>query len=150
MLIWLGVFEMWSVAAHDVGDPVEPVLDRRGEVVERPPVRAENHEVGELFVAELDRPVHEVVPGGHALVGHAETDGALVLVGLSLRDQPVGLGLAALQPVELEGHVAVPFDAEPAERALDLLGRLRDLAVRVRVLDPQPGTRRPAGARRAS
>ena len=39
--------------------------------------------------------------------------------------------------VELERRLAVPLDAEPAQRALDLLDRLVDLAARVRVLDPQ-------------
>ena len=40
-------------------------------------------------------------------------------------------------PVELEGHRPVPVDPEPAQRLLDLLDRLRDLAARVGVLDPQ-------------
>ena len=34
--------------------------------------------------------------------------------------------------------LAVPVEPEPAERLLDLLGRLGDLAARVRVLDAQP------------
>ena len=49
-----------------------------------------------------------------------------------------GLLAAALHAVELEGDLAVPVHAEPAERLLDLPGRLGDLAARVRVLDPQP------------
>ena len=44
---------------------------------------------------------------------------------------------AALHPVELERDLAVPVEAEPAKRLLDLLGRLGDLAARVGVLDPQ-------------
>ena len=47
------------------------------------------------------------------------------------------LRLAALEPVELERHVAVPFEAEPAKRALDLIGGLGHLPPGVRVLDPQ-------------
>ena len=39
--------------------------------------------------------------------------------------------------VELERRLAVPLDAEPAQRALDLRDRLLDLAARVRVLDPE-------------
>ena len=39
--------------------------------------------------------------------------------------------------VELERRLTVPLDAEPAQRALDLLDRLLDLAARVGVLDPQ-------------
>ena len=49
------------------------------------------------------------------------------------RDAP-----AVVEPVELEGHRAVPVEPEPAQRVLDLVDRLRDLAARVRVLDAQP------------
>ena len=72
------------------------------------------------------------------LVGHAEADRALVLVRLALGEQAPRLLLAALEPVELERDRAVPVEAEPAQRLLDLLRRLGDLAGRVRVLDPQP------------
>src|SRR5205823_2379022 len=40
-------------------------------------------------------------------------------------------------PLELERHLAVPVETEPAQRLLDLVGRLRHLAARVRVLDPE-------------
>src|SRR5262249_56052048 len=61
----------------------------------------------------------------------------LVVVRLPFCDEPRG-GLAALgHDVELEGRLAVPVDAEPPERALDLLDGLRDLAARVGVLDPE-------------
>jgi hypothetical protein len=43
----------------------------------------------------------------------------------------------SLEPVELERDVAVPVEAEPAERALDLLDRLFHLPARVRVLDAE-------------
>ena len=49
-----------------------------------------------------------------------------------------GLLAAVLHAVELEGDLAVPVEAEPAQRLLDLLGGLGDLAARVGVLDPQP------------
>jgi hypothetical protein len=45
--------------------------------------------------------------------------------------------MAALHRVELKGDRPVPVDPEPLQRALDLLGRLGDLAADVRVLDPQ-------------
>ena len=125
------------VAADHVRDPVEPVLDRRGEVVGRAPVGADEDDVLELLVRELDPALDGVVPGGRALVRHPEADRALVLVGLALRDEAARLLLAALDPVELEGRLAVPVDPEPAQRPLDLLDRLRDLAARVGVLDPQ-------------
>ena len=48
-----------------------------------------------------------------------------------------GLLLRPLHDVELERRRAVPLDPEPAQRALDLLDRLLDLAARVGVLDPQ-------------
>ena len=47
------------------------------------------------------------------------------------------LRLAPLEPVELERHVAVPLEPEPAQRALDLLRGLGHLAPGVGVLDPQ-------------
>ena len=125
------------VAADDVRDPVEPVLDRRGEVVRRSAVRAHQDEILELLVRELDPPLDRVVPAGRALVRHAEADRAFVLVRGPFGDEPARLCLAALDPVELEGRRAVPVDAEPGERALDLLDRFGDLAARVSVLDPQ-------------
>src|SRR5207244_6589032 len=72
-----------------------------------------------------------------SLVGHANPDRALVLVCLPFVDEPPRLLLAALDPVELEGDLAVPVQAEPAQRLLDVLRRLLDLAARVGVLDPQ-------------
>ena len=125
------------LAADHVRDPVEHVLDGRGEVVGRPPVGAHDHEVGEVLVLELDPAADDVVPADHALVGHAEADRALVLVGLALGEQPVGVRAHLVHPVELERGRAVPVDPEPAKRLLDLLGRLGDLAARVRVLDPE-------------
>ena len=83
------------------------------------------------------RPLHGVLPRDDPLVGHADPDRALVLVGLALGDEPLGLGAAALRAVELEACRSVPLDPEPPERPLDLLRRLRHLARRVRVLDPQ-------------
>ena len=125
------------VAADDVRDAVEPVLERRCEVVRRPPVGAHEDEILELGVRHLDPALDRVVPAGRALVGHADADRALVLVGRSLRDEPARLLLRALHHVELERRLPVPLDAEPAQRPLDLLDGLLDLAARVRVLDPQ-------------
>src|SRR5206468_664062 len=96
------------------------------------------HEVVELVVLDLDPALDRVVPGRRAIVGHAEADRALVLVGGALGDETPSLVLAAFEPVELEGDGTVPVDAEPCERALDLLDRLGDLPARVSVLDPQP------------
>ena len=55
----------------------------------------------------------------------------------ALVEQALRLLAAALHAVELEGELAVPVEPEPAERLLDLVGRLGDLAARVRVLDAQ-------------
>src|SRR5205085_1026383 len=76
-------------------------------------------------------------PGSRAFLGHAEADRTLVLVGRAFAYEPSRLGLAALEPVELEGDRPVPLDPEPAQRVLDLLHRLGDLAARVGVLDPE-------------
>ena len=125
------------VAPDDVRDAVQPVLDGRGEVVGRPTIRANGDEVVELYVRVLDPPADEILPAGDAVVGHADADGALVLVGRVLGDEALRLLLAALHAVELKRDVVVPVQAEPAERLEDLLGGLGDLAARVRVLDPE-------------
>ncbi len=125
------------VAAQDVRDPVEPVLDRRCEVIGRPAVGADDDEVLDLFVRVLDPPANEVVPGGDALVGHPHPDRPLVLVRLLLLEKTLRLLAAVLHAVELKGELAVPVHAEPAQRLLDLIRRVFHLAARVRVLDPQ-------------
>jgi hypothetical protein len=68
------------VATDDVRDPVEPVLEGRREVVRRTAVRADEHEVLELHVREVDPALDRVVPAGDPVVGHANPDRALVLV----------------------------------------------------------------------
>ena len=123
--------------ADDMRDRVEPVLDRRREVVRRPAVRAEDDDVLERLVLVLDAVEDQVVPGRDALVGHAEADRTVVLVRLALLDEPPRLRLAALEPVELERDRTVQVEAEPAQRLLDLLRGKSDLTTRVRVLDPQ-------------
>ena len=52
------------VAADHVRDRVVHVLDRRGEVVGRAAVGADDDEVLELLVRELDAPANRVVPAG--------------------------------------------------------------------------------------
>ncbi len=74
---------------------------------------------------------------GRALVRHAEADGALVLVGVPVGEQLAGDVLVASEAVELERDLAVPVEAEPGERLLDLRDRVLDLAAHVRVLDAQ-------------
>ncbi len=125
------------VAADHVGDAVVHVLDGRGEVVGRPAVRADDDDVLELLVRELDPAADGVLPAGHALVGHAEADRALVLVGLALGDQPVGELAGACHRVELEGNWTVPVDPQPPKRALDLLDRRGHFPARVGVLDAE-------------
>jgi hypothetical protein len=123
--------------ADHMCDPVEPVLDRGGEVVGRAPVGADEHDVLELFVRDFDASEHRVVPRRRSLVRHAKPDCALVLVGVARGDEPLRFFAAALHDVELERDGPVPVDAEPLEGALDLVDRLLDLAARVGVLDPQ-------------
>src|SRR5215213_9281332 len=125
------------VATEDVCDPVEPVLDGRGEVVRRPPVPAHEDEVLEPLVRDLDPAADQVLPGGDAVVRHALPDRALVLVRGALGYEARRLLAAALHPLELEGDLTVPVEPQPAQRLLDLRRCLRDLAVRVRVLDSQ-------------
>src|SRR3954453_5248571 len=72
------------LTTDDVSDPVPHVFHRRGEVVRRTAVRANEDDVLQLIVRELDAAADGVVPGGDTLVRHAEADRALVLAGLSL------------------------------------------------------------------
>ena len=65
-------------------------------------------------------------------------DRALVFVCVAGREELVGDRARVLHAVELEGHGSVPVEAQPAQRLLDLLGRLVDLAGRVGVLDAEP------------
>src|SRR5262249_22546602 len=125
------------VAPDDVRDAVARVLERRREVVGRPTVGADEDDILELGARELDRALDGVVPSRRAFIRHADADRALVLVRLSFGDETSGRLATLLHHVELEGRLAVPVDAEPAERALDLLDGLGDLAARVRVLDPE-------------
>ena len=124
-------------AADHVCDPVVHVLDRVREVVGRPPVGADDHEILELLVRELDPAADGVLPRGHALVGHAEADRALVLVGLLLLHEARRQVAAAPHCIELERDRPIPVDPEPLKRVLDLLGRVRDFPADVGVLDPQ-------------
>ena len=125
------------VPADHVRDPVVHVLDGRGEVVRRTAVGADDDDVLQLVVRELDPAPHRIVPAGDPLVGHPKANRPLVLVRRTLLEESRGKRPAAVHRVELEGHRAVPVDAEPGERPLDLLGRLLHLATRVGVLDPQ-------------
>src|SRR5207248_1915689 len=56
---------------------------------------------------------------------------------LAVLDEPLGELARLVHSVELERDRAVPVEAQPEQRPLDLLGRLRHLATRVRVFDPQ-------------
>ena len=56
---------------------------------------------------------------------------------MPLRDELVRELARAFGGVELERDRPVPVDPEPAQRVLDLVDRLGDLAARVGVLDPQ-------------
>ena len=150
MWICLGVLEMWSGPAQDMGDPVEPVLDRRCEVVGRPSIRADRDQVLELLVRVLDPAADEVVPRGHALVGHADADRALVLVCLALRYQArapppgsapsgrAGRSRRRPSPCRASGASAGSARSTPPPRGSCRCSR------------SAAGTRRPRGARRAS
>ena len=123
------------VAADDVRDPVDPVVDRRGVVVHGPTVGAQDDHVLELIRGKFDPALDRIVPPDHALLRHANPDRAVVLVRLALDDEACRLDPAALGAVELEARLAVPVDPEPAQRLLDLRDRVHDLATRVGVLD---------------
>ena len=75
------------LAAHDLGDAHVAVVDGDGEVVERAAVRAADHEVLDRLVGGGDVAADLVVDDRLALVGHAQAHGAVVLVGVTARQQ---------------------------------------------------------------
>src|SRR4029078_2104250 len=91
--------------------------------------------VGQVLVLELDLAAHRVDPRHGSLARLPEADRSLVLVRLALREEPLHELARDVGRVELEADVAVPVDAEPRQRPLDLVARLGDLAARVGVLD---------------
>ena len=136
MLICFGVFEMWSRPRMTCVMPSSQSSTRRGEVVGRAAVAADDDEVVERLVRRLDVAEDQVVVCRRALVGHAEADRPLVLVRVAGFDEAPRLLLAAVHALELEAE-RLPVEAEPGQGALDLLGGALDLAVHVRVLDAQ-------------
>ena len=126
------------LAADHVRDLVDDVVDRADEVVGRPPVGADDHEVGQQLVPELDAAAHGVVPRDDALLRLAEADRALVLVRLALSRPARSASSRALSAVSSWNDTG-PSQSIPSQRSelLDLLDRLGDLAARVGVLDPQ-------------
>ena len=76
---------------------------------------------------------HETVPSS----GMRKRIAPSSIVRLALGDELLAEAARVVHAVELEVHGPVPVDPEPAQRLLDLLDRLRDLAARVGVLDPQ-------------
>ena len=161
-------------AADDVGDPRVDVVDDDREVVDRRPVGARDHEVVEQRVLELGLAAHDVVDHRHAVVGHAQPDGALALVGRrgsrgcrgspcrrEPRRRPPWCGTRlpsssscwttsrmALGVVGLVDRALVPIDAQPLQRAEDLLdvlpawsarGRCPRCAARAGRPSPAPG-----------
>jgi hypothetical protein len=96
------------LAADHVADPQVEVVDHRGEVVRRPPVRADERDPG-----EAERPL---------------------LVGLADRRACLAVPLGALALAE---RPFVPADSEPLELAQDLLLGPGHDAGGIGVVDPQ-------------
>jgi hypothetical protein len=65
------------------------------------------------------------------------TNRAVVLVRAAVGHEACRELAAAVHRVELVRELAVPVDAEPRQRLLDLLDRLHHLTARVGVLDPE-------------
>ena len=127
------------LAADHVRDPVPDVLERRGEVVGRPPVGAEDDDVLDRLVRDLDAAADDVVPAGHALVGHPEPDRALVLVGLALGDEPVGAA-SRQSSIRSSWNVCGPSQSRPSQRSDSWIWSTASATSRdgVGVLDPEP------------
>ena len=101
--------------ADHVGDAVEDVVDRADEVVGRPAVGADDHEVGQELVPELDLAADGVNPGDRSLLRLAEADRSFVLVRSPFVDELLRELARALCRVELERDRPVPVDADPAQ-----------------------------------
>src|ERR1700730_1189962 len=98
-----------------MGDLVPDVLHRRREVVGGTPVAAHEHDIFELLVRELDAAAYDVIPRRDGAGGHANPNVPLTLEGPAPRHELAGHTPAVVQPVELEGHLAVPVESEPAQ-----------------------------------
>ena len=83
------------------------------------------------------RPADQVVPRGQPSSGMRMRIAPSSSYAFPSATSRSRLLAAVLHPVELERDRAVPVEAEPAQRLLNLVDRLGDLAARVGVLDPQ-------------
>ena len=157
------MFERWSSPRMTCGDLRVEVVDRDREVVEDGPVRAGDHGVVEVDVAERRVAADEVVDDGLALVGHAQAHRALGLglaaeaavgavlglarpdvlagrvraVGAALVEQPLEDLLVAVGAADLRDRALVPVELEPAQRVEDLLDVLGGRPLAVGIFDAQ-------------
>ena len=138
------------LAADHVCDLVEHVVDRRDEVVGRPAVRADDHEVGEQLVPELDLAADGVVPGDRPLLRLAEPDRALVLVRLALRDELLARAARALSAVS-SWKLTSPSQSIPSQISDSLICAVASATSRlVSVFSIRSRISPPAAARTAS
>src|SRR3954451_9708352 len=151
------------LAADDVRDLGVGVVDGDREVVENRPVRAGDHGVVEVDVAERRLAADEVVDDGLALVRHAQAHGAVALrlaaeaavgavLGLPRLDVGAGRGgavgaalveellqhlLVAVAAAHLRDRALVPVDLEPVQGVEDLLDVLGGRSLGAGISDPQ-------------
>ena len=109
------------LAAQDVGDPHQRVVDRVDQRVERLAVAADEHEVRDVLGGEGDRPADEVVPGELG-PGHPEAQRRRATLGAVRRDL-LGRQVAAVAVVP--GGAALLAGLLAAH--LELLGRAEAL-----------------------
>ena len=125
------------VAAEDVGDAEEGIVDDAGEIVGRRAVRLDDDLVLDRVRLDGDPAVDEVVEGDRPAGLDLEEDGVSVLVGLAGGEELRGLLPVDAETFALEEGFLVPVEAEPLEVLEDLVEEPGLGPLEVRVLDAE-------------
>ena len=125
------------VAAEDVGDAEEGVVDDAGEVVGRRAVRLDDDLVLDGVRLDGDPAVDEVVEGDRPAGLDLEEDGVPVLVGFAGGQELLGLLPVDVEAAALEDGLLVPVEAEPLEVLEDLVEETGLGPLEVGVLDAE-------------
>ena len=136
-LICFGVFEMWS--SPRITCVISSHTSSSGEAklyVGRPSERTSTRSSSWAFgnsIGPLTMSSHAVTPSS-GMRKRIAPSSSYALPSSTRRRATSG---AVRGAIELKRHLAVPVEPEPGQGVADLLDSVRDLAARVRVLDPE-------------